>query len=84
MCAQTRSVNIVYLANRKCAHEAEAQIVVLVVRGIVVAIGGTQVLRIVVPATAADDAVGATSSIITPFLKKPKPPFGEESPHSHV
>lgn len=39
--------------------EAEADVVVPVVGGVVVAIGNTQVLRVVVPAPAADHAVRA-------------------------
>ena len=42
-----------------CTHKAETHIVVAVIRAVVVAISGTQVLRIVVPAAATYDAIGA-------------------------
>jgi len=42
-----------------CTHQAEAQVVVLVPGVVVVPVGRTRVLRVVIPATTSDDAVGA-------------------------
>ena len=54
-------------------HEAEPHIVVTITRRVVVAITGTQVLRIVVPTTATYDAVRARNfghyTIFNEFLK---------------
>lgn len=51
-----QSIDGTYLAIL-CTHEAETDVVVAVIRGIVVAIRRTQVLRIVVPTATPDDAV---------------------------
>jgi hypothetical protein len=53
------SVNAPVHAAMMCAGKAEAQIVVPVVRGVVVAVGCANVPRIVVPAAAAIHPVGA-------------------------
>lgn len=58
LCAGVVSVNATQLAIR-CTHQAEAQIVVAIIRRIPIAIGGTQVLRIVDPTAATNDAIGA-------------------------
>ena len=42
-----------------CTHKAETQIVVAIPRPVVVTVTGAQVLRIVVPAAATNNAIGA-------------------------
>jgi len=51
-----KSLNSIYLAIT-CTHKAETDIVVPVVRVVVVAIRGAQVLRVVVPTAATNNAV---------------------------
>ena len=52
-----KSLNFIYLA-KICTHKTEADIAVLVVRIVVVTIRGPQVPRVVVPATATNNAIG--------------------------
>ena len=42
-----------------CTHQAETDIVVAIARAVVVALGGTQVLRVVVLTAPTEHAVGA-------------------------
>lgn len=74
MTTQTQSIDGVFCSYfLLCAHEAEPHTVVTITRRVVVAITGTQVLRIVVPTTATYDAVRARNfdhyTIFNEFLK---------------
>lgn len=63
LCAEERSLNRSHLATL-CTRRARAEVVVAIPRMIPVALGGTQIRRIVVPRAPTDHAIGARTAII--------------------